>query len=189
MIAKITPEEELSKLDDALKQLRKLNKQQDGEELAEIADDLARTLGKVARKKLTSIIERQQSGEDVDGRAFGAISTALEKITRTVDSMSKRRRDRIEEQKAIVDAEADRIKTARGGTDLSDIAKILFPHQGNNRRTASPIIAQLNATNVVVDSAIDADCEEIVDEELPMIDNTEDARKPPDTNPLPNSLA
>jgi hypothetical protein len=185
---------ELASLDESLKELKRRSKDDDSDvELLELTRNLATQLATAASTKMRGIIAQQQNDGEVDGRAFGPISTALEKVTRTMESISKRKRDQVEIQKSLVDAEVERLRAARGGNDLSDIRKILFPFQGANRKTASPVLNMLDAANVKVTEVIDAEAEEIFDDDIDyqgkLGDNSSDARRTPDTDALPSSLA
>lgn len=199
VLAPISPVEtniqnELASLDESLKELKRRSKDDESDvELLELTRNLATMLAMGASTKMRKIIETQQGDGEVDGRAFGPISTALEKVTRTMESISKRKRDNVEIQKSLVDAEIERLRAARGGNDLSDITKLLFPFQGANRRTASPVLKMLDTANVKIDKIIDAEAEEIFDDDIDyegkLGDNSSDARRTPDTDTLPSSLA
>jgi hypothetical protein len=185
---------ELASLDESLKELKRRSKDDDSDvELLELTRNLATQLATAASTKMRKIIAAQEGDEEVDGRAFGPISTALEKVTRTMESISKRKRDQVEIQKSLVDAEVERLRAARGGNDLSDIRKLLFPFQGANRKTASPVLNMLDAANVKVTEVIDAEAEEIFDDDIDyqgkLGDNSSDARRTPDTDALPSCLA
>jgi hypothetical protein len=188
-LSTLNPTTELTDLDNALRELKRRVSNNDDEELVDGVNSLASKLRRVAENKIDRILEQQADGVDVDGRAFSSISTALEKIARAVDTMSKRKRDRIEEQNQIVHAELERIKALRNGNDLSDIAKIIFPYQGVNRKTASPVLNMLNSAKVIVDTAIDADVEEIIDEEEINKYTRIDVANTSDTNAISSSVA
>ncbi len=163
-ISELENQKELARLDSALKDLRRVIDSDDEAELVEIARELSVNLAKAASSKMKTIRERQAKGEDVDGRAFSPVSIALEKVTRAIDSMGKRKKDKVEEQIALVQAETERVKIERGGSDMSDLARLIFPFQGNNRISASPVLKALNETNVKIDEAIDAEMVEVEDE-------------------------
>ncbi len=167
----IPAETELGKLDEAVRKLKNIIEEDDDAELAELTRSLALELGKAAKKKMSCIRERQDNGEDVDGRAFSPVSTALEKIGRALEGVSKRKQARVEEARAIVDAEVERVKLERGGNDMSDLARLIFPFQGMNRLTASPVLKQLNAAKVDVGDGIESDMEEVVDEDSKLVHN------------------
>lgn len=172
MSSSLTPVKgELESLDQAVRKLKAIIAEDDDSELAELTRNLALELGKAASTKMRTIRERQDSGEDVDGRAFSPVSTALEKISKAFEATAKRKQARVEEAQSVVHAEVDRIKLERGGTDMSNIGALIFPFQGANRLTASPILKQLNETNVKLDDTIDAEAVEVVDEDPKLVQN------------------
>jgi hypothetical protein len=171
MSGSINTKDELDKVNDAIRKLQIAVQEDEEMELADLTRDLALGLGKAAKHKIDVIRMNQEEGGDVDGRAFSPVSNALEKIGKALDAMSKRRQGRIDEQKALVHAEIERLKLQRGASMGGDIARLIFPFQGNNRLTASPIIKQLNEAKVDVSAGIDADMEEVVDEDSALVHN------------------
>lgn len=157
---------EFAKVDEALQRLKNTLDDDEEVELANTIRQLAIDLTAASSTRMKNIRERQDSGEDIDGRAFSPVANSLEKATRALGELAKRRQYKVEEQRGIVDVEIERIKVQRGGSDGNNITQLIFPYQGANRITASPVLKALSQGNIKIDGSIDSEMVEVIDAEL-----------------------
>ncbi len=161
------PVGEFANVDEALRKLKNTIETDEEADLADTIRNLAVELTTAASIKMKIIRREQDEGnENIDGKVFSPIANTLEKATRALGELAKRRQYKVEEQRGIVDVEIERIKVERGGSDGNNITNLIFPYQGANRVTASPVLKVLAEGNIKIDDAIDTEMVEVVDAEF-----------------------